>query len=70
MATEETKAVMAQMDAAADVAEAELRKTLEDNPEHKEGIMYALGWMRSHYMAAGYKRMGRTMVTLHKELGN
>lgn len=48
--------VAAEMDAAAKVAEGELKKL------DKKSVETVAAWVKKHYLKAGYKRLGRLLV--------
>jgi hypothetical protein len=48
------------MDAAAEVAAAELTKLLKPlTPAERKGAEVVIGWWKANYMKAGHKRLGR-----------
>ena len=56
---------LAKMDAAAKEAETKLEALLENmDSEQKEGAQKIILWFKDNYMAAGYKRLGRTLKDL------
>lgn len=63
----ETQSVMDKMNMAADAAEQELRKKLEAmTPEQRAGAMAVGAWVKANYMAAGYKRLCKSLIAVTK----
>lgn len=57
----ENKEIIEQMDASAKVAQGELAELITKYPE----VVGAIGaWMKKHYLKAGYKRLGRQLITV------
>jgi hypothetical protein len=59
--TQDAEAIKAKMDEAAKAAEKELKKL------DKEAVKVVATWMKTHFTAAGYKRLSRLLVNSVKE---
>ena len=58
------------MDMAAELALSELDQKMKGSSgEELKGIEWTIKWIASHYMAAGYKRLGRGVVAVSKTIG-
>ena len=62
--TDENKAILAKMDAAADEARKELLALVASDPEATKKVA---GWWAKNYLGAGHKRLGRMLASLGKE---
>jgi len=60
--TPEQLAIIKQMDAAANVADKELRQI-----PHDASMLEVPRWFARHYMQAGHKRLGRILASYAKE---
>ncbi len=55
----------AKMDAAAAAAAEELNQVFAAmSPEEKKGALALVAWLKKHYLAAGYKRLNRSLLAL------
>jgi hypothetical protein len=59
MAEQDSKAVMAAMDEAAEKAAEELEKIAAEDPN---GVAVVAQWMKKHYIKAGYKRLAKVLL--------
>lgn len=66
---EQQRAIMNQMDAAADAAIAKLRADAMTNQDIANAVRIIGKWMSDNYRAAGYKRLSKDLITLYKNLG-
>jgi len=55
----------AKMDAAAAAAAEELNQLLAAmSPEERQGAVALVLWLKKHYLAAGYKRLNRSLLAI------
>jgi hypothetical protein len=55
----------AKMDAAGTLAAEELDKLVAAmSPEERKGAVQLVAWLKKHYLAAGYKRLNRSLLAL------
>jgi hypothetical protein len=59
MAEQDSKAVMAAMDEAAEKAAEELEAIAA---KHPEGVAAVARWMKANYQKAGYKRLSKVLL--------
>jgi hypothetical protein len=53
------------MDAAAAVAADELKQIVAAmSPDEYKGALALVGWLKKHYLSAGYKRLNRSLLAL------
>jgi hypothetical protein len=58
----------AKMDAAAAAAAEELQQILAAmSPDERKGALALIAWLKKHYLAAGYKRLNRSLLAVKEK---